>query len=831
MRSVRRPTPTPSTRRPTHARSRPHPGFVLVSLIIGFFAGSAMTMAHAQSPAESTAPDAATPAPIVRDEVELTIAKLGPGNLARAGSWAGVLIEYRDSALAPREIVLRITGVDRDGDPPAYERTVVGDPERPRGAWLYAPLPDPTQATRLTVTAHEAIEDASTAGFRAGRVLGRAVIDTSRLVQGESGLIGVVGSRDAGLRQYGLGITTSIRHLALGHATTEIIAGLTLRDLPDRWQGLDQFDVLVWSRGGPDTDPNALDADRARAIREWIQRGGHLVVLLPPVGQAWTAGTGRNPLADLLPAVRIERREGIPLEPYRPLLTLRDDARLPRQAIVHTLTPLPDATTAEASPLLAGPDGVPVVVRRLVGTGMVTAIGLDITADSLTALDTLDAETIWHRVLGKRHSLESSEEVKDRDLNLFTAIQRRVVSDFDADFEQAIDFRGDAGKGVLLGLAVFALYWLVAGPLGFFLLTKSGHRSRSWLAFLATSAIFTAIAWAGATVLRPNSVRATHLTFLTGVHGTERQNANSWLSVLIPSYGEATIRVGGESSSDLISVWTPPPPAVVGGGFPDNRGYTVSARAPSQITVPVRSTIKQLAAEWSGPPIANMPRPVREPGEPGEPSLVLADAARGQIEGEIIHDLPGDLEDLLVVVVAGQRPLAAPTSIIPVWLPSRVFMDALADPWPAGTRLDLAEVTAGSPGQRNALTWLSRKLTEGAERTFGPTDPRSAGSPADRYAALGFLDMLGTPAFLENNASTTTRLSPIAAVRTAHGLDLSRWFTQPCVMIIGTLKQSEGDLPYPLTVDGKPVPAKGSTIVRWVYPLEPDPPEYTPIEP
>ena len=691
--------------------------------------------------------------------------------------------------------------------------------------WIYLPLPAPSQSGRLAVSAHEAIEAEVPGGFRAGRVLGRAVLDTSRLTPGESQVMGVIGTRDAGLRQYGISLSTSIRHLPLGNAATEVISGLTIRDLPDRWQGLAAFDVIVWSRGGSDTDPNALDADRARALREWVARGGHLVVLLPPVGQTWTAGTGRNPLADMLPAVRIERQEGVSLEPYRALLTLRETSPLPREAVLHTLTPREGATASEASPLLTGPDGAPVAVRRIVGTGMVTVIGLDIGAEFFRERDALDAETIWHRVLGKRHSLETLEEVKDRDFPLSAALQRRVASDLDAEFESAIDFTGDAGKGVLLGLGVFALYWLIAGPLGFFLLTKAGHRSRAWLAFLATSAVFTAIAWAGATIMRPNSVRATHLTYLTGVHGSDRQSARSWLSVLVPSYGEATLRVGEEPSSDLLSVWTPPPPASIEGGFPDNRGYTVEARNPSAVTVPVRSTIKQFAANWSGPPVANLPRPVREPGEVGEPTITLTDADQGLLAGQLIHDLPGALDDLLVITVAGQRGLVAPATIAPAWLPARVYMDALADPWQPGTRLDLAEVTGASrAGQRSGLIWLGARAANGIDRGFGPEDPRRSGSVTDRLLAVNFYDMLASPPFLMNE--NQSKPSPIPAVRDAQGLDLSAWFTQPCVIVVGILNQTEGDLPLPLTVDGRTVPASGRTVVRWIYPLEPSPPRY-----
>lgn len=788
--------------------------------------------APVQTPVQTTDADSAEASsqpgsPQVRDEVELAVIKLGPGGRARAGEWTGILVEYRDSALNQREIVLRVTGIDRDGDPPAYQRAVVGDPERARSVWLYAPMPYPSQVDRIVVTAHEAIEDgAATDGFRAGRVLGRAAIRTNALIQGESPFMGVIGTRDAGLRQYGVALKLGVSHLPLGHTSSEVVTGLTIRDLPDRWQGLKAFEVLVWSRGGPDTDPNALDADRARAIKEWVTRGGHLVVLLPPVGQEWTAGGGRNPLADILPAVRVDRREGVPLEPYRPLLTLRGSTRLPREAIVHTLEPAPDASVLDASPILAGPDGVPVATRRIVGQGMVTVIGLDIAAENLQTLDVLDAETIWHRVLGKRYALDTFDQVKAADVNLSSAIQRRAVHDLDDSFERAIDFTGDAGKGVLLGLGVFAVYWLVAGPLGFFLLTKAGYRNHAWLGYIATGAVFTAIAWAGATLLRPNTVRAIHLTFLDGVYGTEHQSAASWMSVLVPSYGEAQFALGEPASQDLLTPWVPPPPAIAGGGFPDNRGYTISARSPSNITLPVRSTIKQLSAHWSGPPIANLPRPVRQPGELQDAALVLTDPDAGLVSGEITHDLPGSLRDVLVVVVTGESDLVVPQNITPLWMPARVYIDRLpGDAWAPGDRLDLAAVTSeASPGMRTGIGWLSRASMYGRNRSAVPGEQVGAGDANDHYEALSFLSMLAVPRFLEN--SSGMRESPSATVRTAHGLDLSRWFTQPCVIIIGHLEQTEGDLPIPLTVNGRPVPAKGQTVVRWVYPLTPAPPAY-----
>ena len=49
-------------------------------------------------------------------------------------------------------------------------------------------------------------------------------------------------------------------------------------------------------------------------------------------------------------------------------------------------------------------------------------------------------------------------------------------------------------------------------------------------------------------------------------------------------------------------------------------------------------------------------------------------------------------------------------------------------------------------------------------------------------------------------------------------LDLSTWFTRPCVIVMGVV--SGASCPVPVRIDGEPADVdKGKTIVRWVYPL------------
>lgn len=819
------------TKRPWCRAFRLGPFAIVIAAAVAVLCGSG-TRAAAQDGGAADG-DVLGEVPVaVRDEVEMRVVRVGPGGRTRAGDWGGVLIEFRDSALDAREVFIRLTGHDRDGDPPTYDQLVATSPTGPTGVWVYGVMPYASVSGRIAISAHEAIgvdgDGHLGTGFEVGRVLGRAWVNTSALVEPELGLVGVVGSRDLGLRQYGVTIESGWASLPLGHEATVVSSGLTVEDIPDRWHGLASYSTLVWTRRGTEMREQPLTGERAAAVMEWVRRGGHLVVALPPVGQEWLV-PDRHPLSPVMPRMVIERREGVDLEMYRGLLTLDRGAELPDASVVHVMAPAPGAARAEAMPVLNGPDGGCVVMRRAVGTGMVSVLGIDPGAGGLVSSGTLDAEALWHRVLGKRQSLDTFEEVKSRDRDLSSSIQQRAAADYDADFESEIDRTGDSTTGVLLSLVVFGLYWLLAGPIGFVILSKTGRRAFAWVGFVGAAGAFTALAWVGASALRPTKVEGKHLAFVTEVSGTGTQHAEAWMSVLIPSYGRATISVGSDGrGDDLLSPWTPPPPTGTGGGFPDNRSYGISSRRPTEMTPPVRSTIKQLAVDWAGEPRWGSIGVAGEPGQIEDAGLVLADPDNAVVEGDLIHDLPGALTDVLVVVVAGQRVIPS-GSIGALWMPSRVFMDKPGlDEWLPGQRLDLKAVTgsgARTSLERSGLTWLRDAGTIGEGRGLGADGVLQQVDPRRRFTAMAFFDMFERPDFLQiRNAGRT---APLATRRVGHGLDLSAWLTQPCVIVIGHLVQDDaGPCPVPASVDGEALLSRGRTVVRWVYPLEPSPPAY-----
>lgn len=784
-------------------------------------------------------------------EVRIELDRFGVGRVARAGDWTGVRLKITDTAVRPREVLVRIRGRDLDGDVPVFQRDMTTNPGVGQFIWLYTRLPfSMSQQEPFEVTCMEALEGGAEnaregqRGFRAGRLLGRAIVtphvSATDLIN--ESMIGVVASPTYGLSKYSQSVGSD-RWAPLGHELTRVVNAIRPAEMPDRWIGLLPYEVLVWGT----EEPTELRGERAQALIEWVKRGGHLVIILPAASQSWT-NAASNELYGLLPAVRITRREGVNLEPYRPLLMKRDprgrERTLPTQAVLSTFTPLPTATTEEAVRVLVGPDGECIAARRLVGTGMVTLIGLDLNQRAMSDGGLIDADVFWHRVLGRRGELKSEAEIVAETGGMRTiTLGSRYESRVDPDIAPLISKTGRAAKGVLLGFVIFAAYWLLAGPIGYAVLRRSGFVQHAWIAFVAVGAVFTAVAWTGATLIRARTLDATHFTLVDHVFGQETQRARSWMSVLIPRYGEATIAVGeargpgrpyaDEDYVNLITAWEPHRNEGGAGAFPDSRPYFIDARRPDAMTVPVRATVKQIQADWAGRSRWSMPIPVTGPDDPPGtiPTIrfgtVLDEQTRSQrvvVEGFLVHQLPGPLTEALIVVVHRQENISGTATSSPI---ARVRVHVLPA-WAPGQVLDLRTETTPRLNDLTATNqWFSRLLPGPTSYGYGPIsdDRLDPTRELERIWATALFPHLTPPRQVRG-----TGTEPVARRSATHGWDLGEWFTQPCIIIIGQLgrggERERRESPVPITVDGEAVKTSGRTVVRWVFPLPDDPPPY-----
>lgn len=822
-------------------------GRVLLLLLVVLIWGLSPAVAHAQFQ------------PVTGGgEVTMTARPFGVGGIARPGEWTGIRLLISDIGDRQRDVLVRISMPDPDGDRILYERTLTTNPGITQPLWIYLRLPSRFGgADSLQVTAFAAVEQAvsGAAGdsrwtFAAGQPLGSARIGPNRIINPTASALGIVGSRPMGLMRY-MGLATgggaSLDYLPTGHERTEIVQRLEPDMLPDRWFGLSQFETLVWN----EPPPAALGTERGQALREWVMRGGHLIVVLPRLGQAWTDEVN-NPIHDIMPRATVHRLEGVNLAPYLPMITKRTDTIMPRNEIVHVFTPVEGASIGEAIAVLRGPpdsgnegdtEGPIIVMRRLVGTGMVTLVGLDVASRWMTENGLPDAELFWHRILGRRGELPSGRE-QDGLTNPIHISRDQVT--LDRDLGDQIAKTGRAAAGVLIGFVVFIAYWLVAGPVGYAVLRRKGAARHGWMAFVAAAVLFTGIAWGGATIIKPQRIEGTHLTFLDHVYGQPMQRTRTWVSVLVPDYGEAAVSLGDPAArtpdrfQNVIAPWEP-----VGAGrqgFPDARDYRVESRSPDHIVVPVRATVKQFQMDWAGGPRWSMPRPVGDPaGTEPRISLTRRGPNEWRIDGTLIHDLPATMKNVTIVLVTGQKNFAGALHVGGSQaLLSHVFSVRIPE-WQANAPLDLGGLFSDlSAVPRNPAYGEAffKDLLENAGR-IDSQEMLDADAGVNRLTALALYSQLAPP---ETRAQPgfVGRGQRLALRRSSHGWDLGNWFTQPSLIIIGHVGDSGQGAPTPTPIfvsmqggvsgltgggQSREIPTSGRTVVRWVYPLGSAPPE------
>jgi len=745
--------------------------------------------------------DQAPLAPLGGD-VLIEAESFGVGGLVRPGDTAGIRLRLTDRGDRVRDAVVRLRLRDPDGDSLLIQRPITLNPGRRRSLWMYAPLPpDFDRSSIMSVTVHEASESGD--GVSVGRQIAAGAVAAGRVAPIVDALIAVVGRRGGGLEQYSVRDDAGVPSPTMNEPIT-VLTGLEPEGLPDRWMGLAAFDALVWLDG----DPTTLRADQADAVTEWVHRGGRLTIALPTVGQLWT--TSANPLLGAMPAMLVDRREGVDLGAYRRLLTARSAIPLPTSAVIHTFRRSPNADLDDAIPVLAGPDGQAIAMRRLIGLGSVTVLGVNPASAGLTGR--IDAQVFWHRLLGHRFDVRSRTELLGTSRRSFP---RPSVVRVDGGIAALINKTGSAGVGVLLGLIVFAMYFLAAGPAGFAILSRLGLRRHAWLAFVGIAALFTIIAWGGATIIKPRTTDATHLSFIDSVFGEDDARVRAWFSVLLPTYGSQTVSIAADDAaappderSDLLWPWREPDSGERA-PFPDRRDYTADARRPDTLRVPTRSTVKEFEARWTGPSPWRLPRPV---------GGVITLDENNVLTGSIVHELPAALERVVIVLNRGQTPLSRERAEGGALLANAWAWSPFgSNPWPAGEPLDLGalDYRDSDPGP-TFFRSLSRSLRGFASRL-------DVGMLARGDRAFDAVTWFGalTPPDYERTVTATA----IRRVST-HGLDLAPRLTQPCLIVVGTLRDSP--LPLPLTVDGERPPSTGRTIVRWVYPLPPHPPRPAP---
>jgi hypothetical protein len=819
-------------------------------------------------------------------DVDIALVRMGVGNHVRPGDMTALLVRVTSGLQAPVQARIEWSVRNADGDVARYARDAALAPGAPTERWVYGVMPILSASAQGAVDLVTTVRVVEVDDGRVVRVLGERRIDGASAedpavpVEVNEALIGMVGDGRAGLA----GISTptpNLSSIASMNELTKVARGIAASDLPDRWEGLASFETLVWTN----SPVQNLGSEQARAVLDWTRRGGNLVIVLPESGDPWgMAGQrGRTPFAPALPE-KATRHDAVPVRELLPVLTkdraLRNDAA--RTAVWsfgedagNGFAPIVMAPTRASlrNGTLETDDalkGRALVVRRPFGFGFVTVVGIDVDGldrRALVAEGLPQADVFWNRILGRRAdaptpamwaALAAEKRLDGRGGYLITGNGGELVN-------AQVGLQSRAAIGVLGLLAAFALYWALAGPGSFFALRSMRRPQFAWLAFLGVASGAAALAWIATGVFALTSSRVQHLTFVdrvewAGATAEERSmvRVQSWMGVALPGYGTARVALGkseGAPGGDVVGTWFPPP-AGNQSGFPDSETYLVAAGSQADYDIPSRATATVLTAQWVGRPLSAWDGTPREMPE----RRLRQDIAWGErptivLHGALAHSLPGPLRDVTLVhvtpfrppertVAAGAVPLIVPSAS----MPSYARMARMAQ-WDPGVALDVGPSLYGDdePTPKAVPAGIRMAGRASAEATvralwYDPVlqsalsvyDPSSVLQPPARLEMLQLYAMLQPPLYVSDGGQSTGFRGEAVRVERdlARGVDLSRWFSQPCLLVLGRLDDAGNGtvaLPFPFTIDGDEPRADGQTFVRVVFPLPAPPAALVPL--
>lgn len=783
--------------------------------------------------------------------IEIQVEKFGVGGVFRPGDFTAIRLQLTSNIDEPATDVQVVWEVPEGlGDIAAMTRPVTLTRGQPLSVWMYAKLLPTAQLDDEWAVRVYRDND----GNR-GEEFGSAPIrpmntlaGTARAVPITEGMIAIVGGpRTLGLEDFNT--RDSNRRLVTGHEATWLVPGISPRDLPDRWEGLDAFEAVIWTNA----TPREMRESTARALREYVQRGGHLVIVLPATGSEWGLGTqGLTPLHDLLPQTQ-PRTETVMLEDLLPVLTkrqridFRDNFELP----IHVFESLDNYY----QPLIAlpKPDQRVVAVQRIVGFGRITIVGIDLNSGQLLAPPRtgrggsfVEADVVWNRILGRRVDSLNRLQVKqlEDDKELYRGLRQHIDMGKGLLILDQISLSGQAIKGIGLAFMVFALYWALAGPGGFAILKRTKNVKHAWIAFAATSAVFTVVAWLGVWLFSEKNVVVQHLTVLDYVEPVGGEvdpnqpayyRATSWFTVFLPGYGPLRLSLDSEPNvRNVLASFTAPGSKPT--RFRNVDRFTVPLRTPADYRVPVRATTKELYARWMGPLDESW-------GSGFQVIEPISLNGAGQLTGTLGHSFPGELVNVRFLVI---RPKRTP----PKRYTDEVGEDAYFRPGESGKLMNVGSIWrfgAANPDLhwKPNDPWILQDRLQRAggvlaidlddeakktKRTIGNMTSLNSNQRLRFLEMLSYFHQIPPPNY--NKPSGNIRRDEVFTFDRHVGreLDLSAWFTRPCVVIIAELRGER--TPIPFLVSGKKTQSAGLTIIRWIYPLPvsiddvaPNPPE------
>jgi hypothetical protein len=408
-----------------------------------------------------------------------------------------------------------------------------------------------------------------------------------------------------------------------GRAREVIVPRLAAIDdlLPGRWYGFDAVDVVVVDTNDKEM-LGTLSGNRGEALKQWVRRGGHLVVAVSSNWQAVNDGL----LGEMLPLKLNGQTQVSPfdsLESYTggssQVAFENEPARVAKFEEIE----------ARGGRVIASTLSTPLVVRGPYGFGRVTVVGLDV--DSQPFSKWPDRGLFFVKALDLKGN---NAAINPANPSL------RIISNSNSDLATLIRRSLDQFKGVTLipfgWVAGFiVLYILLIGPGDYFFLKKVLKRMElTWVTFPTIVVTVSLLAYYAAYFVKGTDLRVNKIDIVDVDLEQNTARGTSWINMFSPQnrdYSIAVIPISPErepltdpkappptlaAGTDILLSWFAAPENGLRGmntrgqglGFGGGYSYGPVGKAEEldDVRVGIWST-KGFLARWSGPaPASNI---------------------------------------------------------------------------------------------------------------------------------------------------------------------------------------------------------------------------------